>query len=89
MLGCIARVYGDGEKCTSKAITISTNYHHVTITDTHITIGCQNKTKEFWSKADFKTIKKLDGEESARLFMEYKTVYYEVGRYRATNKTKG
>lgn len=84
-----ARVSGNGEKCTSKAITISTNYHHVTITDTHITIGCQNKTKEFWSKADFKIIEKIDGEKSAMIFMEYKPFIMKLAGIEETNKTKG
>ena len=57
---------------TKKAITISSNNYHVTITDTHITIGCQNHKKDFWESAEFDDIKKIDGESSAMAFMEFK-----------------
>ena len=67
-----AMVYGNAEVLTKKAITINSNSYHVTITDTHITIGCQNKEKEFWKNADFETIKEIDGEDSAKEFMEFK-----------------
>ena len=67
-----ADVFGNAEVLTKKAITISSDYYHVTITDTHITIGCQNQTKEFWKEATYETIKEIDGEHSAKAFMEFK-----------------
>ena len=67
-----AMVHGDAEELTRKAVTINSTHHHVTITDTHITIGCQNHKKDFWKNADFETIKKINGEESAKAFMEFK-----------------
>lgn len=67
-----ACVYGDAEVCTKKAITISSQHYHVTITDTHITIGCQNHKKEFWESAGYDDIEKIDGKESAKLWMEMK-----------------
>ena len=66
-----ARVYGDA-KCTKKAFTISTYHHHVTITDTHIAIGCQNHPIEVWRSAGFDEVKKMDGEESANTWVKYK-----------------
>ena len=67
-----ARVYGNAEVCTKKAYTISTNHYHVTITDTHITIGCQNRVIDFWRKAKRKDIAEMDGKESAENWFKYK-----------------
>jgi hypothetical protein len=67
-----AEVYGDAEVCTKKAYTISTDNYHVTITDTHITIGCQSHKIDFWKKAGIKAVEKLAGEESAKKWMKYK-----------------
>ena len=67
-----ARVYGNAEVLTRKAVIIDSNHYHVTITDTHITIGCQNNKKEFWENANYETIKEIDGEESAKTFIEFK-----------------
>lgn len=66
-----ARVYGDAEVCTKKALTISTTHYHVTITDTHITIGCQNHKIEFWKRASAEDIEKMDGKDSASLWKKY------------------
>ena len=62
----------DNAKCTKKAFTISTCYHHVTITDTHISIGCQNHPIAVWKNAGFDEVKEMDGEESAKTWVKYK-----------------
>ena len=72
-----ARVSGDAQvsgnaKCTQKAFAISTHYHHITITDTHIKIGCQNQTIEFWKSAGFNEVKEMDGKDSAKAWVKYK-----------------
>lgn len=78
-----ARVYGNAEKCTKKAFTISTNMYHVTITDTHITIGCQNHPVEFWKKATRKTIAEMDGEKSAEQWVKFKKFIMALERERS------
>jgi hypothetical protein len=77
-----ARVYGNAEVCTKKAFTISTNHYHVTITDTHITIGCQNHPIDFWRKAKRKDIEGMDGGKSADTWEVYKKfiLALEAGR---------
>ena len=67
-----ARVYGDAEVCTSIAWTISTSMHHVTITDTHITIGCQSHPVKFWREATKEQVINLGGVESAKNWFEFK-----------------
>ena len=72
-----ARVSGNAmvcgnAKCTKKAFTISTNHYHVTITDTHIAVGCQNHPIAVWKNAGFDEVKEMDGEESAKTWVKYK-----------------
>jgi len=67
-----ARVYGDAEVLTKHAVNITSSDYTVTITDTHITIGCQSHEKDFWRDADFEIIEKIDGKASAERFMKFK-----------------
>ncbi len=67
-----AWVYGNAEVLTKKAVNIISNHYSVTITDTHMTIGCQNHPKQFWKDANHETIKEINGEKSAKTFMEFK-----------------
>lgn len=57
---------------SNTAINIVSPYYTVTIADNHIIIGCQSHTKEFWKNADYQTILNMDGETSAKNWMEFK-----------------
>ena len=65
------RVCGNGEVLTRKAIILSSLTYHVTITDTHITIGYQNHKKEYWEKVTSEEIKIIDCDKSALLWEKY------------------
>jgi hypothetical protein len=67
-----AWVSGNAEVCTKKAFTISTNHYHVTITDTHITAGCQNHPVSFWKKATKEDIIEMDGNKPAETWFKYR-----------------
>ncbi len=67
-----ALVFGNAEVCTLRAFTVSTNMHHVTITDTHITIGCQSHKIDFWRKSTPEQVEEMCGKESAENFIKYK-----------------
>ena len=67
-----ARVYGNAEVCTKKAVTVSWTGYHVTITDTHITIGCQSHPIEFWKEVTVEQIAKMDGKKSADTWGKFK-----------------
>ena len=78
-----ARVYGNAEvsgdaevcgdaKAESLVQTINNNYYHVTISDTHIAIGCQNHEKEDWKSFNNGQIKDMDGNKAIEFWGKYR-----------------
>ena len=60
-----ARVSGDA-RATKLVKTINSGIYHVTITDNHIRIGCQQRSVEEWRETTLEDIKSIDGEKSAK-----------------------
>ena len=52
--------------------TLNTTHYHVTITDNHIAIGCQQMTIKQWKKLSRNKIISIDGEKSADTWFKYK-----------------
>jgi len=72
-----AQVYGSARVSrdalsTSKVKTINSQFHHVTITDSHIQIGCKMKTIKQWGRTTVKQVLEMDGEISAKAWKKSK-----------------
>lgn len=77
-----AQVYDDarvlGNALVSKlAQTLRTNKYHITISDSHIQIGCKNYTFEEWENFDDETISKMDT-EALEWWKMYKPIIFSI-----------
>lgn len=64
-----AMVYGNAEK---SPIYISSLKYPVTITDTHLKIGCEFHTFEKWQEFDDKRIIGMDGKDAVKWWKAHK-----------------
>lgn len=76
-----AKLYGANEVAVKRITVLDHPLYYVTITDTHITIGCQNHPKEFWEKATYDDILEMDGIESAKAWLSLKSSILALANY--------
>lgn len=71
-----AQVWGNAQ-VSKLAQTLSTEKYHITISDTHIQIGCKNYTFEEWDNFDDETISKMD-QGALEWWKMYKPIIFSI-----------
>jgi len=71
-----SRVY-NGE-ATINTVSIETELYHVTISDRHIRIGCQNHTIENWLEFSERNILEMDGKKALVWWQRWKPILKQI-----------